>query len=465
MRVGKIGHATVSITAGPVRCLMDPVLEQSFASDLYRFNPGVDIDTRRLCGECNLVVLSHGHVDHFSPRSLAMFARSVPVLYPQGDALIARALERLGFEHAIAYRTGQRIDFGPLTLVPTASEVPFPENGMLFLADGRSFWNLVDTHISEGVIATVREEFGRLDLIFANYQPFVGEPLVVNGLGADFPTESYSRLLRWVLDIAPRHVAPGSSGFWFNREWLNDRCFPVSEQQFEADVVSAGTDIKVVHVPHGGAVEVGKTLVVEPRGQHHVRRRVPQLHTPYDWRPERGVPPMIDLNRGGVAVARLKREVRAFLDHRLVPALTRTDTLWLEQMRRLEAWWCLEVIFPDGSTEQRALDLGRTRLRWSDPGPDPFFSLRTVVTASGLAGALDGSLNAYAVRLETRRMNRLYSVQRAGVCPEASAVDDPLDRVLMPGLEERYVERELSLLEAHGSGRGARRVSAPAARR
>jgi L-ascorbate metabolism protein UlaG (beta-lactamase superfamily) len=110
MRVGKIAHASVVVEAGDICCFMDPVLVDPFESGANTFDPPVEIDRDAVRARCNLVVISHGHMDHFSPRSLAVFDRAIPVLYPENDALIERALDRLGFANRTPITAGTKIE-------------------------------------------------------------------------------------------------------------------------------------------------------------------------------------------------------------------------------------------------------------------------------------------------------------------------------------------------------------------
>jgi hypothetical protein len=453
MRIEKLGHASIVVSADHTHCFMDPVFDDPFESGTNTFDPPIRIDVSSFRKRCNMVVLSHAHMDHFSPRSLAVFDRSVPVIYPEGEALIARALERLGFTQPMPVSTGTRIDTGDLRLLPTSSKVPFPELGMVFEADGRVFWNLVDTVIDDRVIASVRAQVGRPDLLFAKYQPLVENELRTNALGSDFPHERYGQLLRNVWAIDPRHVAPGSCGYRYARaEWLNDRGFPITEQQFESDLKQVAPNLRVLHVPHGGAVEVGDDVRIEVGGAAGVERLGARLLSSFDWRPERGVGPLRDQNPQGHPALLLREQVAQFLNDELLRRLGQDDTVWRERMCRLGVVWRLEVVHPDGSSEIRLLDLTRATLAWSPPDPEVFTKMHTSVTASAIVGLMRGECNSYALGFNDLRFaQRLYSVHAGGVTRDGSIDDEPLGKVLFEAAEERYLERELDLILANSS--------------
>lgn len=418
---------------------MDPLFE---APPLQRFDPPVELDADRLCRECTVVVLSSSCSDRFSPRALARVSRSVPVLYPANDTLIRRALGALGFERPVPIAGDRPFAAGGLTLVPTP-DVGLVRQGMLFIAAGRSFWNTADVEVDGPTLSKVRRRVGRPDLLFTGYQPSVDERLSSNGLGGDFPFRAYGRLLTTAWNINARYVAPGGCGLRYETPWLNDRAFPVTETRFQHDLAAVGTDLEVLALPPGGAVDVTRVLEVEPNGQPHVRRaRGAGLQLQCDWRPERGVPPLEDPNPFGYELSRLEREVKVFVGETVLERLEQADVQWLEKLRRLKARWALEIVLPDGSTIARRLRFDRGPLRW-ELAVEGRFALRTLVPASVLLAALEGRVNAAAFSRATRKMQRLYSAHRSGLTDENDRLDDPLERVLLGDLDLRFLEREL----------------------
>jgi hypothetical protein len=426
---------------------MDPVFDDPFAGGAS-FDPPVDLEAAELCRWSNLVVLSHSHVDHFSPRTLALFDRSTQVLYPEDDALIAETLAALGFERARPVHVGVKLDFGDLTLYPTRSAVTFPEMGMLFVdRKGHSFWNMVDSVVDDIAVSRVRALCGRPRLVFAPFQPIVQDALREDALGSSFPCRDYGRLLTAVWDTDPHFVSPGSCGFSYGQGWFNQRAFPITERRFGDDLKRVKPELGVVYVPHGGAVELDALPCVEPGGQPFVRlRRGP--HSSHDWRPERGVPAVKDtLPRAPRGARALVRGVEAWLDRRFLDELAQTEVAWLEKMARLEVLWELELVLPAGASRTRALRFAQTPLAWSEAKSD-FVSLRSVAPAAAIADALEARVTAFALATQIRKASRLYGVHRGGVTPEDAFVDEPLGRVLYLGLDERYVKRELDAVHA-----------------
>ncbi|HVZ73424.1 MAG TPA: MBL fold metallo-hydrolase [Polyangia bacterium] len=86
-----VGHATTMITTAETRLLTDPLLERSFYGLRRAKEAGIhdaDVD------DTDLVVISHAHRDHLSPKSLRRIPKDVAVVVPpRCGPLVAR----LGF--------------------------------------------------------------------------------------------------------------------------------------------------------------------------------------------------------------------------------------------------------------------------------------------------------------------------------------------------------------------------------
>jgi L-ascorbate metabolism protein UlaG (beta-lactamase superfamily) len=96
VKVTLLGHATVLVETGPMRILMDPVLQDPFENGMVASCPqrGIDLD----CLDCiDVVVLSHRHPDHFDLPSLDRLSRQCQVVCAN-DPLLVYALRALGFE-------------------------------------------------------------------------------------------------------------------------------------------------------------------------------------------------------------------------------------------------------------------------------------------------------------------------------------------------------------------------------
>jgi L-ascorbate metabolism protein UlaG (beta-lactamase superfamily) len=85
--VGFVGHATVVIDVGGVRVLTDPFLRTRLGP-LERHGARPDPETT---GNVDIVVISHGHQDHFDRSSLAAIGGRPTIVVPRGLGPAARS--------------------------------------------------------------------------------------------------------------------------------------------------------------------------------------------------------------------------------------------------------------------------------------------------------------------------------------------------------------------------------------
>jgi hypothetical protein len=455
MNVARIGHASLVVSTRQVRCFMDPILVSPFEAGFIEFDPPLAIDARAFARErCDVLIVSHAHLDHFCVRSLDRFHRDCVVLHPSGSDVIASALRRLGFPNVHALGAGEQIRAGDLTICATPSKVDFPEMGILFRSRGvdgsrartRTVWNMVDSAVDDAGREIVRAFTKRVDLLLAGHNPLLGASLSRGALGADFPFEHYGQLLRNVFDIRPRCVVPGSCGFRTREPWVNDRYFPMTEAQFLADVGAVDPSIARRLLPPASSVRVGGSFPVRERALRFVRLRSRAKVPAHDWRPDWGVPRLVDRNPRDHATATLRARVRAYLANDLFRALqTPSHALWRERMARHDVLWRLEVVYPGGEVDARMLDFRRRRLAWRAPQAGDFAKITTTVAASAIIDLLDGTTVPMNVLLGgLRTVHRVYEPFRGGVRDMGG--DDPLARALYPGADERHVDRELRAL-------------------
>ena len=113
--VGFVGHATVRIDLGGLRVLTDPFLRARLGP-LERHGPAPDavLDT-----EFDVVLVSHGHADHFDPASLRSLRGSPVLVVPRGLGGRAR---RATPAQVIEVAAGERIRIADVdvTAVPAA---------------------------------------------------------------------------------------------------------------------------------------------------------------------------------------------------------------------------------------------------------------------------------------------------------------------------------------------------------
>lgn len=470
MKILKWGHASLLACTRNVTCFMDPVLVDPFEGGANTFEPPVRIrDPGELARRCDLVILSHEHFDHFSIPSLALFDRSCTVLYPAGAALIETALRRMAFVNATPLQTGASTDgtgaeqagdfefeaaeFGDLLVMPTPSRAPFPELGIMLQTEEATFLNLVDSHVGEAEANGIRTRLGdrRLDLLAATYQPIVEYALAIDALGTSFPYEAYGALLANVERLAPRAVIPGSCGFAFpNASWLNHRHFPITEKQFLRDVQALAPGVETYQLGPGDSLTLGASFVLERNAVPQIEALLDGPAARYAWRPDRGVPPLTDVERFGYTSAELHRRVHEYLADDL-PAQLRGGTAaqlrWLRRMCRLGITWRLEVVYPAHPTEVFFYKFAQGACTPTGPDDD-LVQIHTSILASVLVAHLDGKVSTYSAQVglaAVRIFTRIYEWQNGALVKSGSAADEPLTNTLFAaGSDARFIDQELT---------------------
>lgn len=104
-----VGHSTVLIEVAGLRVLTDPFL-RSRLGPLVRHGPSPRTDD---LGDVDVIVVSHGHADHFDPASLGALGGRPIVVVPRG--LGSRARRAVPGE-VLEVTAGERIDLGRLAI-------------------------------------------------------------------------------------------------------------------------------------------------------------------------------------------------------------------------------------------------------------------------------------------------------------------------------------------------------------
>ena len=114
MRITYVGHATVLIDMDGVRLMTDPVLRGRIAH-LRRREP---VPAESLRG-VDTVLISHAHMDHLDPPSLAKLGDEMPMVVPRGAGPLLR---RKKFRRVFEIDEGADLRIGAVTVTATHAE-------------------------------------------------------------------------------------------------------------------------------------------------------------------------------------------------------------------------------------------------------------------------------------------------------------------------------------------------------
>jgi L-ascorbate metabolism protein UlaG (beta-lactamase superfamily) len=109
MHVGFAGHSTMLVELDGVRIITDPLFRSSLLH-LQRHAPLVDLERY---GNPDVLLISHGHLDHLDRRSLKLVNKSARAVVPNDCAKLMRSL---GFKDVVGVSAGDVIEVGSLEI-------------------------------------------------------------------------------------------------------------------------------------------------------------------------------------------------------------------------------------------------------------------------------------------------------------------------------------------------------------
>jgi UDP-MurNAc hydroxylase len=460
VRVTLVGHATLYVEAGEASFLVDPVLRDPFEDGAVSSWPERAVDLAALPPP-DFVVVSHRHPDHFDVESLAMLPRDAGVLLPR-DPLIAYALEKLGFKRLHPLDPGRTLSFFETQVLPTRSEEPVREVGLVFADRDGAIFDQVDTAISRETAQQMRARFA-LGVHFARYASQNFD--YFEDRAAQFPWQEHARNLEAAAMLEAGLVVPGSAGFRFCGEhaWLNRFLFPVSRRAFLADLGRICPGQRAEAMDPGDVLELSQGEARIARGASPFVRCLGGSDDELRFDPTSAVPPLHDPNPEGRSEAELREAVvriaRALADWTRA-AQRPLSVPW--RYRRAGAVYGLTAVSPDGALHF-SLDFRGPQpvLREGETGPEP--TVAHHIAASALAGWAERRRDFFSVRAWSRRFSteRRVTGDAAGVEVAEVELPDLLMHWLLresEGADEaarRRVDQEVARL----AERSARRIS------
>ncbi len=235
MQVTVLGHASLWIESVDQRILIDPVLDNTLAGGDVTYAPGRLLDHQRLPAP-TLLVVTHGHFDHFHRPSLRRLRERfprLPVVAPADKDLLA-GLERTGFEEITVVAPWQELVVGRTALRPTPSEHDEPEFGLVVDDRQAVLWHMADGEVAPAVGERVHALHGRVDVVSCKYQPVADASVnYLWGLGSSFDATEVAGWLESACRADPVLAFPYASGLCFTgrHAWFNRYAFPFSAEE------------------------------------------------------------------------------------------------------------------------------------------------------------------------------------------------------------------------------------------
>lgn len=287
MRVTVLGHASVLIEMGEERIVVDPIFDDVFASGTLCVHPARDIAAEALIAITTAVVVTHIHLDHFHPPTLARYARDTPLIVPPHDALVA-AVRALGFTDITPLTPWSWHRLGSGALLATPSDFELEEFGLVAVDDSGTYWHMSDAIVTVAVGERVRSEVGRVSLAAVKFQPLRTLIAYQRGLASTMlDRDDLTSTFEAACAAAPTCLFPYYSGFAFHGEhaWANRHIAPYGAGEIAGLLRQRlGDATSVVTVLPGDLFDIaGGTVGKRSGASPHVRLR----HSPevQSWEP------------------------------------------------------------------------------------------------------------------------------------------------------------------------------------
>ena len=226
-RVTIMGHAGLFVEAGGQRILVDPIMRTDGLGSMsvaHTFTRALDLAAMPLP---TLVVVTHGHLDHFDPTSLGKVDRAVPLVVPH-DIGMCHALGQLGFTNVRPLSPWETLQIGEVSMMAVPSHAPIDEFGVLFTMGAAKFLHLADAEPSLDDARRIRAAAKSMDLASVKFQPASPAHGVFRAVGPYFDKGQVAEWLECIAEVAPKFAFPYASGVRYHgrHAWLNRYAFP-----------------------------------------------------------------------------------------------------------------------------------------------------------------------------------------------------------------------------------------------
>jgi len=444
MRLEMIGHASLYVQTSNLRILMDPVLWDPHQEGLFDIHPAREVLHDGI-PPCNVLILSHRHLDHFDIRSLASLPKSVQVFIPK-DATLEEYLRKLGFTKITGLKDFSEVKIGTTTLFTTRSENNVPEYGVVFSDETGTIWNQVDSIVAPKTVQTVRSHFPRIDFLLACWQPML-EASFQNLRSLAFPHSRYQQVIYNVGLVEAGAVAPGANAFRYKdgASWLNGVVFPVTRERFLHDLGlgSSGKPPQRFPLDPGDAVVVQNGHVERIAGGCSFVRRVDREPVSQAFRPVTIDASLIDDNLDRIPEADLEANATRAIEVDLPRHIAQHPSEF-EPHRRWQVIYQVEVVLPSGSrvwtVDFRQPEIAAVR------GPNPLANVFAYITGGALhaLGTATRGWDFAELGGYYRRYEKLYALTSFGPVRTDEPITDPLE-LLYPyhDLFRRVLDRDL----------------------
>jgi hypothetical protein len=290
MRIEYVSHACLSIDTGDLKILTDPwILGPAYCGQWNVFPKPVNT---RVLDDCQAVLLSHGHEDHFHPATVEKLPRSARMFYPyMWYGGIKPYLNELGFRDVTEAPTDRTIRLTPDTALTYV--VNNLDSIIVIESNGQVFVNINDAlhshppRIVDIFVDHLLERWPRIDTVFCGFGGASYFPNAIHCFGKNDLEIAEAReqmfvhaFCRIAHALHPRVAVPFAADFVLLRpsqRWINERRFPRSRiPDYYREIYVDSPEGPQINVMYPGDVLIDDQLM--PRSPYRAELRSGSLN-------------------------------------------------------------------------------------------------------------------------------------------------------------------------------------------
>ncbi len=239
MKIEYVGHACLFIDTGDVKVSTDPwFLGSSYCGQWHLFPRPVNSD---LLNDSDVILISHGHEDHFHEQSLRALPKAAKVFYPYswyGGA--KQFLEEMGFRDVLETIPEKSYKLTPKTTVTyianSMDSIMVLESGDKVIVNINDALHSYPAKIIEVFVRALKQRWPRIDTVFSGFGGASHFPNTIHCPGKNDLEIAEAReqlfahnFCRIVHELKPRVAVPFAADFALlgdKQRWINEVRFP-----------------------------------------------------------------------------------------------------------------------------------------------------------------------------------------------------------------------------------------------
>jgi G:T-mismatch repair DNA endonuclease (very short patch repair protein) len=239
VKIEYVSHACLSIDTGDLKIVTDPWLYgPAYCGQWHVFPRPVNT---KVLDDCDVVLFSHGHEDHFHPRTLKKIPKGTELFYPYTwYGGIKPYLSKLGFHAVTEAPTHKTIRIARQTsityLVNNQDSIIVVEANGTVLVDINDALHAYPPQIADAFIEYIRERWPHIDSVFCGFGGANYFPNTIHCPGKNDVEIAEAReqlfvhaFCRIVHALNPKVAVPFAADFVLLRRsqrWINETRFP-----------------------------------------------------------------------------------------------------------------------------------------------------------------------------------------------------------------------------------------------